>query len=51
MKSVQCIIHKTKFQLPTTDEEITSGHLHDQIEAIWEHAEKSPQCTFQEVQN
>ena len=51
MKSIQCLKHKIKFQLPTTDEEFLLGHLHDQIEAIWKHAEKSPQCKFQEIQN
>jgi hypothetical protein len=51
MKQLICQKHKIEFQLPTTEEEFLSGSMHDQIEAIWEHAEKSPQCKFQEVQN
>ena len=51
MLQVQCKIHKIEFQLPSTEEEFVSGQLHDQIEAIWEHTEKSPQCKFKEVIN
>ena len=51
MKQIQCTKHKTEFQLPTTEEEFLSGNLHDQIEAIWEHSEKSPKCKFLEIQN
>ena len=51
MKQVICQKHKIEFQLPTTEEEFVSGHLHDQIEAIWEHSEKSTQCRFLEVQH
>jgi hypothetical protein len=51
MKQIQCTKHKIEFQLPTTEEEFLSGNLHDQIEAIWEHSEKSPKCKFLEIQN
>ncbi len=51
MNTIYCTKHKTEFQLPTTEEEFVSGHLHDQIEAIWEHSEINPQCRFKEIQN
>ncbi len=49
MKKVQCKIHKTEFQLPTTEDEFLSGELHDQVVAIEEHSDNK-KCRFEKVE-
>jgi hypothetical protein len=51
MQTIQCKKHKSKFQLPTTEDELLSGMLHDEIEYLCEHRERYPKCRFQGVKN
>jgi hypothetical protein len=51
MQTIHCKIHKKEFQLPTTEEEFLSGSLHENVEFLYEHHEKYPKCTFEEVKN
>lgn len=51
MQTIQCKIHKTEFQLPSTEEEFLSGTLHMEVEFLCEHTERYPKCRFQEVRN
>jgi len=51
MQTVECKKHKIEFQLPTVEEEYISGSLHNDIELLWNHHERHPNCVFKEVRN
>jgi len=40
MEKVRCGIHNIEFLLPTTEKELVSGKLHDDVERFQEHHEK-----------
>jgi len=49
MQIVRCIHHDLEFRLPTTNEEFTSGNLHEEVEKCQLHLHQNPKCRFGEL--
>ena len=48
MKLVRYNVHNVNYRLPTTESELLSGKLHDDVISCNEHLEQS-ECIFKEI--